>query len=267
MFKAKKYSTAIILILLTVLMVFTGCSNKSTLAQIKEKGKLIIGTSAGYPPYEFHEEINGKDEIVGFDISIAEEIAKDLGVELEIKDMKFEGLLSALNSGKVDIVIAAMTPTEERKKSVDFSKVYYTAVQGVIVRAEDKEKYNTLDDLKGKVIGVQKGTIQEQMAREQIENPQIKALNKIPDIILQLQNGKVDAVLVEKVVGEAYANKNEELAVSNITLQAENDGTAIAIKKGSPKLVGAINKTLDRLMKNNDIEKFFIEAVKLAEDN
>ena len=87
--------------------------------QIQAAGKIVLGTSADYPPYEFHETINGVDTIVGFDIEIAKVIAKELGVELEIKDMSFDGLLAALQSGTVDMVIAGMSATPERQKSVD----------------------------------------------------------------------------------------------------------------------------------------------------
>ena len=85
-----------------------------SLEEVKKKGKLVVGTSADYPPYEFHKEIDGKDTIVGFDIDIAKEIAKDMGVEVEIKDMDFDGLLVASQAGKVDLVIAGMNPTPER---------------------------------------------------------------------------------------------------------------------------------------------------------
>ena len=99
----------------------------TTLDAIKSKGKLVVGTSADYAPYEFHTQVNGKDQIVGFDIEIAKQFAKDLGVELEIKDMAFDGLLVALQADKVDMVFAGMTPTEVRKKNVDFSDIYFTA--------------------------------------------------------------------------------------------------------------------------------------------
>ncbi|MDZ4906989.1 transporter substrate-binding domain-containing protein, partial [Clostridium perfringens] len=120
-----------------------GKSSKSAnkLADVKEKGKLVVGLSADYAPYEFHIMKDGKDEIVGFDVEIAKEIAKDMGVELEIKDMKFDSLVAAVPTGKIDMVISGMSPTEERKKAVDFSDIYYVAEHGMVVRAEDKDKY------------------------------------------------------------------------------------------------------------------------------
>lgn len=104
-----------------MMLSLVGCNkNQNTtvdeLGKIKKAGKIVLGTSADYPPYEFHKVIDGKDEIVGFDIEIAKQIAKDLGVELEIKDMKFDGLLAALQAGKIDFIVSGMTPTEERKR-------------------------------------------------------------------------------------------------------------------------------------------------------
>ena len=93
------------------------------LQEIKDKGKLVMGTSADYPPYEWHLIKDGKDEIIGFDIDIAQAIADELGVELEVKDMAFDGLIPALSTGKIDMIIAGMNATEERKQSVDFTDV------------------------------------------------------------------------------------------------------------------------------------------------
>ncbi|WP_055666239.1 ABC transporter substrate-binding protein [Desnuesiella massiliensis] len=239
----------------------TGAKSDSTtpiVDKIKKSGKLVLGTSPDYPPYEF---INGKNEIVGFDIEIAKELAKDLGVKLEIKDMKFDGLLAALQSGNVDIVLAGMTPTDERKQNVDFSKIYYTSLQGIVVRTEDKDKYNSLDALAGKKIGVQKGSIQEGLAKEQIKNADIKALGKVTDIMLELKNKKVDAIVVEKPVAEAYVSKNPDLSIPAVTVtQSEENGSAVAVKKGSSDLIEALNKSLDRIIKDKLVDKFVTEA-------
>lgn len=237
------------------------------LEKIKEAGKLVIGTSADYPPYEFHNLEGGKDEIVGFDIAIAKEIAKDLGVELEIKDMGFDGLLPALKADKVDIIIAGMTPTEDRKKSVDFSKVYYTAVQKALVSTENKDVLKSVDDLAGKKIGVQRATIQEDIAKEQIKNAEIKALTSIADLVMQLKSNKVDAVIAEGPVSGAYAKNIDGIEIADIKFETEDSGSAVAINKGNEDLVEAINSTLDRLMEEKAIEKFVIEAIELSEKN
>jgi arginine/lysine/histidine transporter system substrate-binding protein len=280
MIKKFKSKLVVLLTLIMVTVAFAGCSQKSAdenntgteaqkmgavMEKIKSSGKLVLGTSADYPPYEFHKVVNGKDEIVGFDIEIAKEIAKDLGVELEIKDMKFDGLLAALDTSNIDIIIAGMTPTEERKKNVDFSNIYYKAEQAIIVRTADKDKYKTLQDLAGKKIGVQKGTTQEQIAKDEIANAKLTSLGKIPDLILQLENQMVDATVVEKPVAESFVSKKNTLVIADAKVANNEKGSAIAIKKGNEDFVEQVNKTLERLNNEKAIEKFVVDANNMVE--
>lgn len=232
--------------------------------QIKAKGKIVLGTTADYPPYEFHKEINGKDEIVGFDIDIAKAIAKDLGVEVKIKDMKFDGLLAALVADDIDFIIAGMVPKEERKKSVDFSVPYYQAEQKILVKAAIADKIKSIDDLKGLRIGAQKSTVQEDIANTKIEASEVKALGKITDLVLELKNDKIDGIVLVAPVAEAYAKQNQDLVVPNITLGKE-DGVAVAVNKGNTDLLDSINATLDKLMKDGAIDKFIGDATILSE--
>lgn len=275
----KKISNYIALIMVVLLLSISlvGCSgskdvstknkSKSNLEKIKESGKIVLGTCADYPPYEFHKQIDGKDEIVGFDIEVAKEIAKDLGVELEIKDMDFKGLLLALQTGNVDFIVAGMNPTPERKESVDFSKIYYASEHGLLIRAEDKEKYKSIDDLNGMKVGAQKGTIQEEIVQDKIKNPQAKALGKITDLTLELKNKKIDGVALAIPVAESYAEANSDLIVSPyIDFGKEGDGVAIAVKKGEKELVDAMNKTIDKMTKEKLIEKFLKDATALSEE-
>jgi arginine/lysine/histidine transporter system substrate-binding protein len=275
MFKnvAKKFTAIILMMVLTLSLSACAKANanagsakvETEVDKIKKAGKLVLGTSADYPPYEFHKIVNGKDEIVGFDIEIAKEIAKDLGVELVIQDMKFDGLLAALQTGNIDLVIAGMSATEERKQSVDFSKIYYAAEQAVVVRTADKDKYKTLADLKGLAVGAQKGTTQEQIAKDEIENVQLKSLGKIPDLVLELKSKKVDALVIEYPVAASYASKNPDMTVSGIKFKNQEKGSAVALKKGSSALTAAIDKTIDRLLKDKLIEKFVVEANNMVE--
>jgi polar amino acid transport system substrate-binding protein len=273
--KGKKKLAAVLIMVVTVLS-FSGCAKalqadstsikkETAVDKIKKSGKLILGTSADYPPYEFHKAVNGKDEIVGFDIEIAKEIAKDLGVQLEIKDMKFDGLLAALQTGNVDLVIAGMTPTDERKKNVDFSNIYYKAEQAVIVRTADKDSYKVLDDLKGKQVGVQKGTTQEQIAKDEIQNVDLKSLGKVPDLMLELKTGNVDALVVEYPVAAAYVSKNNDLTISDVKFANQQKGSAVAFKKGNTEFVDAVNKTLDRLINEKLVDKYVIDANNMVE--
>lgn len=249
--RLKKIITASMILSITVIGL-TGCG--------KETDKIVLGTSADYPPYEFHKEVNGKDTIVGFDIEIAKEIAKDLGVELEIKDMEFGGLLADLKTNKVDFVIAGMTPDAERAKEVDFSTIYYNAEHGLVINKKDIDKYKDISDLKGKIIGVQKGSIQEDIATEQIEGAQIKALGKVSNLMLELKTGKVDAVVVEQPVAGAYVKNNAELYMTDIIFKDEEGGSAVAVKKGNKELLDSINKAIERLIKENKIDEFVLNA-------
>ncbi|EKQ50574.1 MULTISPECIES: ABC transporter substrate-binding protein [unclassified Clostridium] len=255
---------------ITISMV--GCGSSSTakkqnsLEAIKAKGKLVIGTSADYPPYEFHKEVDGKDKIVGFDIDIANELAKDLGVQVEIKDMAFDGLLVALQSDKIDMVFAGMTPTDERKQNADFSDIYYTATHRFILRSGEETSIKSMDDLKGKKIGVQKGSIQEGIAKDNFDAANIKSLDKVTDLVLDLKNNKVDAVLAELPVAEINVQKNEGIAIAkDLVVKDPDGGSAIAMKKNSPELQAEVNKTIKRLQDEKKIDQFVMDANKLVE--
>lgn len=235
------------------------------LAAIKKAGTIIMGTSADYAPYEFHKNIDGKDTVVGFDVEIAKAIAADIGVKLEIKDIGFDGLLPALNADKVDFVISGMTPDEERKKNVDFSSIYYYAQQVILVRADDKDKFKSMDDLKKATVGVQTASIQEDIAKEQLQGAKVKSLAKITDLALELKNKKIDAIIMESPVANGYVTKNKDLVISSVKPKAEEAGSAVAIKKGNNTLTAEINKTVDRLIKDKTIDKLVDEAFQLSE--
>jgi ABC-type amino acid transport substrate-binding protein len=247
-----------IFVVAVIAISIAGCGKGETMSRIEKSGKLVVGTSGDYAPYEYHALVDGKDTIIGIDMSIAQEIAKDMGVELQVVDTDFNGLLAALNTNKVDIVIAGMNPDAERKKAVDFSKIYYEAKQGVMVRAEDKIK--SIADLSGKKVGAQLGTTQEKIVKEQIKDANLVSLGKIPDLVMELKNKKIDALVVELPVANGYVKNNNDLALTDIPVKDDTGGSAIAIKKGNANLVDEINKSLDRLMKDGSIDKFVQEA-------
>lgn len=252
-----------VLMLISISTAVFAAGSAEGVEAIQQRGKLILGTSADYAPYEFHTIIDGKDTIVGFDIEIAKVIAADLGVELEIQDIGFDGLLQALNSGKVDMVIAGMTPTEERKKSVDFSDVYYVAQQSVLVRAEDADTYTSIDALAGEPVGAQLSSIQEGLVKDEMPDSRLVALGKIPDLVLELKNEKVEALVVEQPVANGYVQANDDLAISPIQIGDVEGGSAVAVRKGSDELLERINETLQRLMADGSIDRFVAEANEL----
>jgi polar amino acid transport system substrate-binding protein len=240
----------------------------NSLSRIISSGKLIVGTSADYPPFEFHIQQNGQDEIVGFDMSLGQEIAKDLGVTLEIKDMDFDGLLAALTTDNVDIIIAGMNATDERKQSVDFSEIYYQAQQEILVREADYDKYKTVDDLKNARIGVQTSTIQEGIAQDQLPDATLTSLAKVTDLVLGLTVNNVDAVILDSTVADQYAKNTPGIKVGQVTFQTpDNTGTAVAIKKGNSDLVDKINATIERLKSDGSLDKFMLDNTNLADSN
>lgn len=227
--------------------------------------KLIVGMSADFPPYEFHiKNDQGEDEIVGFDVEIAKEIAKDLGAELEIKDMLFDSLLNELSSGRVDLVISGLSPKPERAEQIDMSKIYYTAEQAVVTREADKDKYSTMESLEGAKIGVQKSSIQEDMAKE-IPNAKLTSLAKINDIIMQLTSNRVDAAILEGPVAKAFVKNVKGIVITDAKPETEDEGYVVGVKKGNKELLDQVNATLDRLMNDGSIDKFVTEATELAE--
>ncbi|OAB44573.1 ABC transporter substrate-binding protein/permease [Paenibacillus glacialis] len=258
----KKITRIIVFLLSAVILLTTGLIPASAQeATTTVNKKLILGTSAEFAPYEFHKRIDGKDQIVGFDISIAKEIAKDMGAELIIEDMGFDSLLSALQSGRVDMVISGMTPTEERRQSIDFSDNYYMARQVMIVRAEDKDKFLTMKDFENEKISVQKGSIQEEIGQT-IQGAQLTALDKIPDVVLQLQTKRVNAIIVEDTVAEGYIDS--ETVIADASPADSESYAAIGIKKGKVELQAAINDTLARLKSEGAIDQMVKDASILA---
>ncbi|MBP1999836.1 polar amino acid transport system substrate-binding protein [Paenibacillus shirakamiensis] len=225
------------------------------------KKTIILGTSADFPPYEFHKIIQGKDEIVGFDVQIAKQIAADMNANLVIKDISFDSLLPALDSGRVDFIISGMNPTPERKKSIDFSDIYYDGKQSIMVRAEDKNKYKTMDTLKGAKIGVQKSSLQEEIGQT-IEGANLTSLDKISDILIQLQTKRIDAAIMEEPVAKASLTDNT--AIAKAVPVTDINGYAVGVKKGNPELLDQINKTVARLTKENKVQEYVDEASSLV---
>lgn len=241
-------------------------TSDTSLEEIQMKGKITVGTSADFPPYEFHATVDGQDQIVGMDIFIIEKIAEDLGVELEIQDIGFDSLLPALESSKVDVVIAGMSPTPEREKSVDFSNVYYNSGQNILIRASDKDIYTSKESLTGQTIGVQAGTLQEELSA-QIEEAELLKLTNLNDLLLALKTNKVEAIVMEKPNAEAHAGADPSVLTFDgaFEVDEEAEGSAIAVRKGSGALIEAINQSLEEMIEQGLIEEYMAQAGSLLE--
>lgn len=216
---------------------------------------LIMGTSADYPPYESMDLAT--EEIIGFDVDIAEYITSELGYKLEIVDMDFSTLIPAMEADRVDFVLAGMTPTEDRKKNVDFSEIYYEATNLIVTK--DDSNISSLEDLNGLKVGVQLGSIQEGEADELAEELgfTVEKLNRIPEIMQELLAGRIDAILMEDTVAAGYMESQDGLTSFVVPSEGEM-GSAIAFPKGS-ELVEPFNEKLNELIESGKMEELILK--------
>ena len=229
-----------------------------SLAKVKAKGTLVMGTSPDYAPYEFLVNKNGKNHVVGIDVEIAKKIADDIGVKLVVKQMDFDSLLVGLETDKVDMVLSAMTATPERKQSVDFSQVYYTASQDIIVNKADAKVYKNAESFVGKKMGAQTGSLQADLVKSKMPDSTLLGLTKVTDLILALKSHKVEGVVAEHPVAQAYVDHDPQLAIvkSGWSLDPTSNGQAIGFAKGSDTLVAAANHSIDEIKKQNLIADY-----------
>lgn len=234
------------------------------LEQIKAKGKLVVGTEAQYAPYEF-KDLDAN--FVGCDMWLAQQIADSLGVELEIVDMSFAGIIPAVQSGQVDLGIAAFTNTPERAEEIDFSDLYETSAQLLIVKTGNADTYSTKEALAGQKVGAQKGTIQSQLIQSALPDSELFELEKYPALALEVQNGNIAGLVVDQAVGESLvSNSNGELEVSNFEFSAEEAsfGKSVVIAKGNEDLVAAVNEVVNKVTSDGSYQAAYDEAVALA---
>ena len=232
--------------------------------EIKSAGKLVMGTSADYPPAEFHMEIDGKDTIVGYDVELAKLIAEDLGVELEVVDMSFDGLCISLSKGDFDLVLAGMSATEERKQAVDFTEPYFKAGQAILVMADAAEQYKTVDDLKGKQIGYQSGTIQEGVLEEYGLLDNAVALTNAQNIVMELKAGKIDVAYIDYMPSLAFEAADSSVKMVDVGLVYDGPGEAIAVEKGNEEFLAYLNDFVAALQAEGKIEALIADAQLLA---
>lgn len=236
----------------------------SLLEKVKTSGKLVVGTEAQYAPYEF-KDLNAN--FAGCDMWLAQQIADSLGVELEVVDMAFDGIIPAVQSGQVDLGIAAFTNTPERAEEIDFSDLYETSAQLLIVKAGNADTYSTKESLVGLKVGAQKGTIQSQLIQSALPESELFELEKYPALALEVQNGNIAGLVVDQAVGEALvASSNGALEVSNFTFTAEEAsfGKSVVIAKGNEDLVAVVNEVINKVTADGSYQKAYDEAVELA---
>ena len=239
-------------------------TTSSKLDQIKANGKLLVGTEAQYAPYEF-KDLDAN--FAGCDMWLAQQIADSLGVELEVVDMSFDGIIPAVKSGQVDIGIAAFTKTPERAEEIDFSDLYETSAQLLVVKTGNADVYSTKEALAGQKVGAQKGTIQSQLIQSALPDSELFELEKYPALALEVQNGNIAGLVVDQAVGESLiATSNVGLEVANFEFTAEEAsfGKAAVIAKGNEDLVAAVNEVINKVTADGSYQKAYDEAVELA---
>ena len=217
-------------------------------------GTLTMGTNATFPPYEYYDG----DTVVGIDAEICQAIADKLGLKLEIQDMDFSSLVAAVQSGKIDISAAGMTVTEDRLKNVDFTDSYSTGVQVVIV-PEDSD-IQSVDDMKGKLIGVQDATTGHIYCSDDFGDENVIPYNSGAMAVQALKDGKVDCVVIDQQPAKSFVEANEGLKILDTEYVTED--YAIAVAKDNTALKDAINAALKELKDDGTVQSILDKYIK-----
>ena len=248
--------------LLSLILVLVMICSLSAAAFAEGKQTLVFGTSADYAPFEFmYPDETGKMVYGGIDVLVAQYIADYLDMDLQIENMDFGYLLTALNKGDFDMVLADIEPTEKRQKAADFSDGYYQELPEMfLIRAEDVELFNDATvDFNGKMVGAQAGSTKIEKAEEKCVGATVVSLPLIPDLVNELVNKKIDAILLDGSVAVSYSKSNPDLSVATGlegVFEVANP-IAVAVAKGDPKnLLPGINEAIAKMLEENKTDEF-----------
>ena len=232
----------------------SGSKEGPTLAKIKKEGKLVLGTSADYPPYEWiHKDEDGNSQIVGADVALAQAIADELGVELVVQDMQFNAIIPSLKSGEVDIGIAGLVDNEERREAIDFSESYFAGDQGILVRKEDADKYTSKDSFKGVKMAAQMGTTQDELAKT-LTGAEYEGMTNQNNIVLELKNHTIDVMVVAGPPGRQFESLNKDLVYKDVGFEDEG-AMSVGVAKGNEDLIEIINKVIASWKEDGKMEE------------
>ncbi len=247
-------------LLLLLLLLTCSCQkksqtkNESIVEDIKQKGVITVVTNAVFPPFEYFKY----NQIEGIDIDISKEIAKDMGVELEVLEMGFDGIVAAIASGKGDFVASGLTKDSQKEKVVSFSKSYITVPQSLVVMKNDPA--NDIQSLLNKRIGVQIGTTSSKYIKSELEqgflkNSESKIVEKKEylDLITDLRNKRLDIIAMDGLIARQLVKKNNDLRY----FDRDGEDYVLAVKKGNEELLNYINQTIERLISENKIQDFY----------
>ena len=226
------------------------------LEKIKASGKIRIGLMGTYAPYNF---LNDKNEVDGFDADVAKEVSKRLGVQVEFITGEFSGLIEGLQKDKYDALVSQVTITDDRKKTMDFSKPYIKNAVNVIVK-DDNTTIQSLEDFKDKKIGVGLGTNDEKYLREvaipKVGEFEIATYNDVITSLMDLNTGRIDATINNTFAIKPILQKNN-LKIKPVGQPIKEDFAGIAVRKGNQELVDAINKALDEMKSDGTFKTIF----------
>ena len=243
-------------------------ANNGDEAQPEAKTTLVVGVSADYAPFEFmYPDAGGNMVYGGIDISVAQYVADEMGLTMQVENMSFDNLLASLDKGDFDIVLSAMEATPERLENADFSDPYYTDVPpAILVKADKADQYKTLADFSGKYVGAQTATTKLDMVND-MEGVTPVPLSSVLDLVNELVYDKVDAILVDGGVAQQYADANPDLVIAEASSElGEAAPYCIAVAKGDPKgLLDGINAAIAKMTAENKIETFLADADSLAD--
>lgn len=227
-------------------------------------GKLTVGTSPDFAPYEFYALVDGEPQLAGFDMALAQYIADAIGVELNVVPMDFNGIIGELMTGNIDLGMAGFSPDPEREDSADFSDLYYMGGQSFVIRAADAEKYTGYEDFDGLSVGAQLGSIQYDLAMENTPNANIMGLTKVTDIVAELVSGHLEGAFIETVVAESYVKQYPDLMIA-WEVEYDTEGSAVAVQEGDAAWLAAVNLIIADAIESGKMDEFVAEAVTLAE--
>lgn len=245
--------------------IFVGCGTKkeeatkaSLLDQIKKSGKMKVGLMGTYPPYNF---MNDKNEVDGFDADMAKEVAKRIGVKAEFITNDWSSMIGGLEKGKFDIVISQMAITDERKKTMDFSKPYIKNEVNVIVK-NDNTTIKSVDDFKGKKIGVGLGTNDEKYLRDvvmpKVGKFEIVTYNDVITTLLDLNTGRIDATVNNLFAIKPVVDKNN-LKIKAVGDAIKADFAGMAMRKENPEFLAAVDKALEDMKADGTYKTIFMK--------